>query len=449
MSNKPTITARLCESKPAKATKVYDGKCPGFYVSLTPRGVATFYFKYWDRVLCRQVPIRLGVYHPEHLTVDAARAQGRVGRGEDVAQTARRAKAVRAILSGKMVENIIDEYIDWLQQPVRKADGEILPRIESWENTAGYLNRFLRPMHGKRLANEINNDDIARLQDDILHGRVNRKFKASLASARNARDAMSGLFKWAAEAGRRYVDRSPCHDLPSLPAKVSRERVLTDDEIRTLWWGLDRPDLPWPRAVALGLKFELVTMLRTKEFLTATPKELKGLGTPDARIEVPLRRVKERRVIVQPLSSLAQEILGEAITSPDQPFIFHKGDGSPFGRTALAIAVRGYRRVKPENWKLGIFEFLGMEPWTPHDLRRTPASLANELGFNEVDIGYCLDHTTTKGENAPAPVTRVYVREGVFRTSRKMKMKREILDAVAADLRRIIGPAPTALAKAA
>ena len=452
-TRKPTITTRLCETKPAKRIKIYDTQCPGFFVSITPIGNATFYFKYWDRTLGKQVPVRIGNYDPEHLTIEQARAmaydlRGRVGRGEDVAQSARKAKAQKTKL-GRTVADAIDEYVEWISEPEKKEDGEMRPRLESWENFEGHLNRFVRPTLGKRLVNEIDNDDIAKLIDDVLHGRVNRRYKASLASAHSVRDCISSMFTWVSVAGRRYVEQNPCRDLPKLPPMPSRDRVLTENEIRTLWWGLDRPELPWPRSIALALKFELVTMLRTKELLTASPNEVKGLGTPEARIEIPLRRVKKRRPIIQPLSSLAQEILAEAITSPDQPFIFHKGDGSPFDRRALANAVRGYRRAKPENWKLGICEFLGMEHWTPHDLRRTPATLAFDIGFSEIDVGHCLDHQKSKGAEEPARVTRVYVREGRFRKSRRLEKKREILEAVADAIRDIVGTNPAALKKAA
>jgi hypothetical protein len=46
------ITSRQCESKPAKRVKYYDSsRCPGLYVSVTPAGVATFYFKYSNPIV--------------------------------------------------------------------------------------------------------------------------------------------------------------------------------------------------------------------------------------------------------------------------------------------------------------------------------------------------------------------------------------------------------------
>ena len=81
------------------------------------------------------------------------------------------------------------------------------------------------------------------------------------------RRAASGLFNWAAEAGRDYVTASPCVNLPKLDDEHPRTRVLSEDEIRIFWHGLDRDDLPWDRKTRLALKFALVTMLRSGELL--------------------------------------------------------------------------------------------------------------------------------------------------------------------------------------
>jgi hypothetical protein len=42
---------------------------------------------------------------------------------------------------------------------------------------------------------------------------------------------------------------------------ASETRVLTKEEIRTLWWGLDRQDLPYDRTTRLAIKFVLTTTL--------------------------------------------------------------------------------------------------------------------------------------------------------------------------------------------
>jgi integrase len=122
------------------------------------------------------------------------------------------------------------------------------------------------------------------------------------------------------------VTASPCINLPKLDPEHPRTRILSEDEIRIFWHGLDRDDLPWDRRTRLALKFELVTMLRSRELLGAHRDELFDLDGDNPRFNVPLKRVKKRRVIQQPLSDLAVEIIREALTSADQQFVFE----SPF-----------------------------------------------------------------------------------------------------------------------
>jgi hypothetical protein len=91
---------------------------------------------------------------------------------------------------GKTVDEIIEEQIDWMKTPVRKLDGEMRPRIESWENVASHLWRFISPSLGKRLGTEVTKRDIAILSNDIVAGKLGAP---SIANARHMRRAASGL----------------------------------------------------------------------------------------------------------------------------------------------------------------------------------------------------------------------------------------------------------------
>jgi integrase len=124
--------------------------------------------------------------------------------------------------------------------------------------------------------------------------------------------------------------------------------ALSEGEIRIFWNGLDRDDLPWDRRTRLALKFELVTMLRSRELLSAHRDELFDLNGDNPRFDVPLKRVKKRRVIQQPLSDLAVEIIKEALASTDQQFVFESPmyKGQPIHRKAMADALRGTKYAK-------------------------------------------------------------------------------------------------------
>jgi integrase len=177
-------------------------------------------------------------------------------------------------------------------------------------------------------------------------------------------------------------------------------------------------------------------MLRSNELLGARRNELFDLDGENPRFDVPLKRVKKRRMIQQPLSDLAVEIIRASLTSDEQQYVFASslGDQS-MGRQAMANALRGTTHRNGKVKTPGICALLGLKPFTPHDLRRTSATLAGDLGFDDAWIAKCLDHAVSKkGETIVPTVTGK-----VYNHSKRMKEKRAVLDGVAAELRRIIG----------
>ena len=441
------LTDRMCEKRVTERVKIYDRKCPGLYASLTVTGITTFSFKFTDPEIGKQRAGWLGVYGPD-FTVEDARSRVYALRGTGaaaLAETFRDRKAQQA-KAGRTVDEIIEERIAWMKTEVKKPDGEMRPRIETWEAVASHLRRFLSPRLGKKLASEITKHDIATLSNDIVAGRHGGK--PSVSNARHMRRAASGLFTWAAEAGRDYVSGSPCVNLPKLDEEHARTRVLNEDEIRIFWHGLDRPDTPWSRKTRLALKFELVTMLRSKELRGARRDELFDLDGQNPRVDIPLKRVKKRRVIQQPLSDLAVEIIREALEDgKEHVFASPLGD-QPIGRLAMATALRGTKKRKGGKMvtkSIGICEMLGLVPFTVHDLRRTSATLAGDLGFDDAWIAKCLDHAASKKAEVVVPT----VTGKVYNHSKRMKEKRAVLDGVARELRRIIGgPAMKAVNRA-
>src|SRR6266702_8650976 len=318
------LTDRLCEKRVTERVKIYDRKCPGLYVSIIPTGVATFNFKFTDPATGKQRSKLLGIYNRETFTVEHARTEVyalrmRIGNGENIAESLRQQKTLKA-RRGKTVDEIIEERIEWMQTPVRKADGEMRPRLESWENTASHLRRFIGPKLGRKMAADVTRGDIQALSDDIVSGRHGGK--PSVSNARHMRKAASGMFRCALR--REYITANPCSDLEPLDPEHPRTRVLTEDEIRIFWHGLDRDDLmtSWDRRTRLALKFELVTMLRSAELLGAHRNELIDLDGEQPRLDVPLKRVKKRRMIQQPLSSLAVEIIRDALKGNNKDFVF-------------------------------------------------------------------------------------------------------------------------------
>ena len=87
-------------------------------------------------------------------------------------------------------------------------------------------------------------------------------------------------------------------------------------------------------------------MLRSNELLGAHRTELFDFDGEHPRFDVPLKRVKKRRVIQHSLSDLAVEIIREGLTSDKQRYVF----ASPLGDQPMNRRVarkRGRLRDRP------------------------------------------------------------------------------------------------------
>lgn len=451
------ITPAKVEARVTKQTKFYDGGrqgVPCLYVSVTPKGVATFNLKYTHPHTHRGSTIKVGVYHPELFTIEMARIEAmklklRIDRGEDVAQAHRQAKAQQAKLSGVTVDQVIDQRIAYISELVpkgREKDGitlKMAPRKRAWKCMADHMNRLIRPRLGKKVASEVTPDDMAQLQTDILAGMFDRRQTGrvgpSISNARHMRKAASSLFKWAAQ--QRYITGSPCINLVPLDSPVPRTRKLSPAEIKVLWHGLDRPDICADRKICLAIKYTLVMMLRTWEALGTHASEFDEHGGLNSKLPVviiPRERVKLDREIHQPLSDLAVKIAKEAMGN--HPFLFAGRWGTePLNKKAMACALRGNRVRRKGKWVTrtqGICEQLGMKPFTPHDLRRTATSLLAGVGVSRAIIAMCLDHQIRADDhgNAISAVTGKH-----YDQDPRIEEKRAALQKLADEIRRIVG----------
>ena len=64
-------------------------------------------------------------------------------------------RVAKRVKRGKTVDEIIEERIEWMKTNVKKPDGEMRPRIETWGNVASHLRRFVGARLGKKLAGEV------------------------------------------------------------------------------------------------------------------------------------------------------------------------------------------------------------------------------------------------------------------------------------------------------
>src|SRR4029077_4326161 len=144
-----------------------------------------------------------------------------------------------------------------------------------------------------------------------------------------------------------------------------KERVLSDAEIKTLWRGLDNPKLPAECSVALALKLILLTAARPGMVAGMTREELHGLDGKTPEWHLPGSRMKNGKPFIVPLSKEGVAIIKEAMPDKDQVVVFR----SRFHHRA-SIA-----RHTLSQSLLDTIDDIGMKKFTPHDLRRTAATV--------------------------------------------------------------------------
>jgi integrase len=152
-----------------------------------------------------------------------------------------------------------------------------------------------------------------------------------------------------------------------------RDRRLTDDEYAKLSAGLKAADgAMWPPAVAC-FRFLMLTGWRVGEALS--------LGWRDVdlvRRTAILRDTKSGRSM-RPLSNAACDLLCTLNRVNDNQFVF------PASRPGVVMS--GFKRHARR-----IVAMSGLSGITPHVLRHSYASLANDLGFSDATIGSLIGH---------------------------------------------------------
>ena len=218
--------------------------------------------------------------------------------------------------------------------------------------------------------------------------------------ANQTKHIIHAMFKWAKQPGRKFVTVNPFADLPAPGgAKVTRDRFLSAVEIRQVWSALDKPErFDVSRDVATALRLILVTAARpgmVRGMVGSELRDLRGPSKHGPHWSLPGERMKAGNAFITPLSGLALELLRPHLKAdPAAPiFRLHRDDLQEAAQRLVAG--------------------LAMERWTPHDLRRTAATILDRSGYSLEQIGALLAHTR-KG------VTAVYARWDKFDLRREM-----------------------------
>jgi integrase len=334
----------------------------------------------------------LGVY-PKTTLADAhqdhASALKQLEKGIDPGE--KKVEANQEARKTPTISKLADEYIEkWAK-----------PRKRSWKEDKRILDKDVIPEWKHRKAKDITRRDVIILLDSIVERGAPIAANKTLAVIRK-------MYNFA--IGRDIVQTTPCAAI-SAPSKTNqRDRVLSEDEIRSFWNNLGKAKMS--QESRLALKLQLLTAQRRGEIATAAWDDLdldSGWWT------IPAERSKNNLPHRVPLSPQAMQIIEElrALNNKSE-WVFP----SP----------RGKKPITPDSITRALLrnlDKLKTSHFSPHDLRRTSASKMTAMGISRLVVSKILNHVESG-------ITSVYDRHSYDQE------KRQALDAWGRQLDTII-----------
>lgn len=282
-------------------------------------------------------------------------------------------------------------------------DKHARPNLRSAASIERRMNKNVIPEIGNVRVADLHRRDVNRVVDRI----IKRKRRSEAGHVFND---MRAAFRWAVRRGD--LDHSPMEGMGSPSVSASRERVLSDDEIRELWNGLAK-SLSRSKTCQRIIRLCLVTAQRVGEVAGMRRDEI---DLKAKTWSLPGSRTKNGHAHLVPLSDLAVTIIKEALkaASDDSEFVFPCGVGA-MSPHAVARTI-GRAQEFSDDRPNGRF---GMPRWTAHDLRRTALTNFAKLGVAPVVAGAVANHRT---------VTKATVTLDVYTRYTYDKEKRAALD---------------------
>jgi integrase len=237
-----------------------------------------------------------------------------------------------------------------------------------------------------------------------LHRRdINRVLTAiqsrgSRVEAARVFEDVRAFLRWARARGD--LDANPTEGMRKPQTPGPRERVLSEDEIRTLWRSLPEA-LPRSSTVRSIIMLCLLTGQRAGEVAGITAAEL------DAKQRlwtIPSSRSKNKHAHTVPLTDLGLALAEAIAAKPKLP------------SHAIAKIVR---RAQPH---------FGIAQWTTHDLRRTVVTKMAELGVAPIVLGHVINHRSVTKAGVTLSVYSQHTYEGEKRQA--LELWADQLDAI-------------------
>ncbi len=377
----PKLTKTVVDAAISRAKQftIWCSELKGFGVFIQPSGSRTYFVDYRNREGARK---RMTIGRHGKVTCEQARklaiaTLGETVKGQDPAEE--RARERKAIT----VEDLCDRYLAAAEKGLILGKGNRPKKASSLYVDGGRINRHIIPLLGKKRVQSLKPADISKFIEDVASGKtaVVEKTKkrgksvvrGGLGTATRTAGLLGGILTYAVQLGA--IESNPARGVRK-PADGVRKRRLTDEEYRLLGKILREKANDEQFDVAIkAIRHLALTACRRSEAIYLKKSEIDFVDSC-----LRLSDSKEGasvRPIGLPVLDQLMPIIGEA---HDGGFVF---EGTVEGKPLIGF---------PKLWKK-IFKDTDLATITPHVLRHSFSSIANDLGFTEATIGSLIGHS--------------------------------------------------------
>lgn len=363
-------------------------------------------------------------WNPETARKEAKLILGRVAKGDDPAVEKREKRQAAT------VADLCDLYLDDAEAGRLLTRRGVAKKASTLATDKSRIERHIKPLLGTMKVPTVTRADVERFMHDVADGetaqRVKLAKKRALSNVRGGKGAASrtlgllgAIFAYAER--KRMIAENPARGVIRY-ADGKRERRLSDAEYAAFGKGLAKVAEPppprkdgkpakvtmWPAAIAAA-RFLALTGWRSGEALTLR------WGMVDlARRTARLTDTKTGESL-RPLSAAACDLLRAQGPGAADALVFppSRGNGTMTGFPSLFARI-----AKAGGLPADV---------TPHVLRHSFASLANDLGYSEATIGMLIGHKGT------GSTTRSYIHLGDALTAAADRIASTILRKLAGE----------------
>lgn len=366
-----TKSIEALKPKPAKRLEIPDPALVGLYLVVQPSGAKSWALRY--RYAGKPKKLTLGRWPIMGLAEARAAASVAIEEVEGGTDPSAKKKATKAArLEAQLSER------DKVKTLIDLFDKRHLSSLRSRDTVKRELDRHVVAEWGDRDIHTITKRDVIDLLDGIADsGRI--------ITANRVRAYLNKFLNWCVE--RDILATSPAIGVKPVAKESSRDRVLSDDEIRWLWQACGTAGQPWgPLAKVL-----LLTGQRLGEVVGMRDSEITG-----DIWHLNAERTKNGRAHDVPLTEAVRDVLAGVERIEGRAGLYHTTNG----RTPVSGFHKG-RKHLAEHMAAAAEKEAG-EPvevrhWTFHDLRRTCATGMARLGIPVRVTEAVLNHVSGTG----------------------------------------------------